>query len=76
MWKDLFLPFVFDINYIKHLDSLTHHIYLNKKRYDYENVPYIGIVVFNNGMNYHVPLISAKQKHLKLKNPGKDYLII
>ncbi|MEG2800140.1 MAG: type III toxin-antitoxin system ToxN/AbiQ family toxin [Erysipelotrichaceae bacterium] len=68
--------YTINIDYIKYLNSFDHEVYLNKKRHDYENKPYIGIIVFDNGINYFVPLTSAKQKHLKLKNTGKDYLII
>lgn len=34
------------------------------------------IIVFDNGINYFVPLTSEKQKHLKLKITGKDYIVI
>lgn len=68
--------YTIDIEYIKYLNSFEKEVYLNKKRHDYENKPYVGIVVFDNGVNYFVPLTSAKPKHLKLKNTGKDYMVI
>lgn len=68
--------YTIDIEYVKYLSSFDHEVYLNKKRHDYENKPYVGIIVFDNGLNYFVPLTSAKEKHLKLKNTGKDYMVI
>lgn len=68
--------YTIDIDYIKYLNKYDSEVYLNKKRHDYENKPYVGIVVSDDNINYFVPLTSAKPKHLKLKNTGKDYMLI
>lgn len=68
--------YTIDIKYIKYLNSFDSEVYLNKRRHDYENKPYVGIIVYDNGLNYFIPLTSAKPKHLKLKNTGKDYMIV
>ena len=68
--------YTIDIDYIKYLYSYDSEVYLNKQRHDYENKPYVGIIIYNNSIPYFVPLTSAKPKHLKLKNNGVDYLVI
>ena len=68
--------YTIDIDYIKYLYSYDSEVYLNKQRHDYENKPYVGIIIYNNSIPYFVPLTSAKPKHLKLKNNGIDYLVI
>lgn len=68
--------YTIDIKYIKYLHSFDSEVYLNQQRHDYENKPYVGIIIFNGIIPYFVPLTSAKPKHLKLKNTGIDYLVI
>lgn len=68
--------YTIDIQYIKYLHSFDSEVYFNKQRHDYENKPYVGIIVYDNGIPYFVPLTSTKPKHLKLKNTGIDYLVI
>lgn len=68
--------YTIDIDYIKYLYSYDSEVYLNKQCHDYENKPYVGIIIYNNSIPYFVPLTSAKPKHLKLKNNGADYLVI
>lgn len=51
--------YTIDIDYIKYLNTYDSEVYLNKKRHDYENKPYVGIVVSDDNMNYFVPLTSA-----------------
>lgn len=65
-----------DIEYIKYLHSYDSEVYFNMQRHDYENKPYIGTIIYNGIIPYFVPLTSAKQKHIKLKNTGIDYLVI
>lgn len=68
--------YTIDIEYIKYLYSFDTEVYFNKKRHDYENKPYVGIIIYDDEIPYFVPLTSAKPKHLKLKNTGIDYLVI
>lgn len=68
--------YTIDIDYIKYLYSYDSEVYFNKTRHDYENKPYVGIIIYDNEIPYFVPLTSAKTKHLKLKNTGIDYLVI
>lgn len=44
--------YTINIDYIKYLNMFDHEVYSNKRRHDYENKPYIGIIVFDNGINY------------------------
>lgn len=55
-----------DQNYLKTLYNACHEVYY--KECDYENKPYIGILVNNNGRKYVIPLSSAKEKHKIWKN--------
>lgn len=68
--------YTIDIDYIKYLYSFDTEVYFNRKRHDYENKPYVGIILYNNEIPYFIPLTSAKKKHLKLKNTGLDYMLI
>lgn len=68
--------YTIDIDYIKYLYSFDSEVYFNKQRHDYQNKPYVGIIVYDEHTNYFVPLTSGKKKHLKLKNTGLDYMII
>lgn len=68
--------YTIDLDYIKYLHTFDSEVYFNKQRHDYENKPYVGILIYENNIHYFIPLTSAKPKHLKLKNTGIDYMVI
>ena len=46
------------------------------KPYGYETKPYIGILIEENGIEYVIPLSSAKEKHKLWKNVDTDRFLI
>lgn len=65
-----------DIEYIKYLHSFDKEVYYDASNNKYTDKPYVGIIVYKDNIKYFIPLTSAKKKHLKLKNNGRDYLLI
>lgn len=63
-----------DQNYLKVLHNICSEVYY--KSSGYENKPYIGIMINNNGKKYVVPLSSAKEKHKTWKNVNKECYLI
>lgn len=43
---------------------------------NYENKPYVGVMVFFEDYHYFIPLTSAKPKHVKWKNVSKTHYLI
>ncbi len=54
--------------YIDFLRKYDDKVALNKK----ESRPYVGVVLFVDGIKYYAPLTSPKAKHKDMKN-GKDF---
>ena len=73
--KQLYL-YRINIDYIKYLHNFDKEVYYDEKDEDYENKPYLGIIVSNNGYKYFIPLTSAKEKHKDLKNSSDNYIMI
>lgn len=63
-----------DQNYLKTLHDSCREVYY--KTYGYETKPYIGILVEENGVEYVIPLSSAKEKHKSWKNVETDRFLI
>lgn len=63
-----------DQNYLKILYDSCREVYY--KPFDYKTKPYIGILILKNGMEYVIPLSSAKEKHKSWKNIDTDRLLI
>lgn len=63
-----------DQNYLKILYDSCSEVYY--KPFDYKTKPYIGILILKNGMEYVIPLSSAKEKHKSWKNIDTDRLLI
>ena len=63
-----------DPNYLKTLHDSCREVYY--KTYGYETKPYIGILVEENGVEYVIPLSSAKEKHKSWKNVETDRFLI
>ncbi len=60
--------------YLKYMNSFCPEIYY--KPANYENKPYLGILLNQNGMEYVIPLTSAKEKHKSWKNVESDRFLI
>ncbi|MBO4321172.1 MAG: type III toxin-antitoxin system ToxN/AbiQ family toxin [Treponema sp.] len=63
-----------DQNYLKALHNSCDEVYY--KAFGYESKPYIGILVEENGIEYVIPLSSAKQKHKTWRNVENDRFLI
>ena len=61
-------------NYLKYLHDSCGEVYY--KPAGYERKPYIGILVQENGIEYVIPLSSAKEKHKTWKNVDIDRFLI
>lgn len=63
-----------DQKYLKTLHDSCSEVYY--KPSGYESKPYIGILVEDNGIEYVIPLSSAKEKHKAWKNVDTDRFLI
>lgn len=63
-----------DQNYLKTLHDSCREVYY--KPTGYEKKPYIGILIEENGIEYVIPLSSAKEKHKNWKNIDTDRFLI
>ena len=63
-----------DKNYLKTLHDSCREVYY--KPTGYEKKPYIGILIEENGIEYVIPLSSAKEKHKLWKNVDTDRFLI
>lgn len=59
-----------DQTYLSKLHEVCSEVYYKSSNYD--NKPYIGILINNNGRKYVIPLSSAKEKHKTWKDVEKD----
>lgn len=66
--------YTIDTSYIEKLYNADSEVYFSKKNYD--NKPYVGVVIANGAYDYFIPLTSAKAKHLKLPNVSKSHYIV
>lgn len=60
--------------YLKYLHDWCSEVYY--KPIGYENKPYLGILINNDGTEYVIPLSSAKEKHKSWKNADGDRFLI
>lgn len=63
-----------DQDYLKYLHGCCPEVYY--KPTGYERKPYIGILVQESGVEYVIPLSSAKDKHRAWKNVDADRFLI
>lgn len=61
-------------DYLKYLHSFCSEVYY--KPLGYETKPYMGILAQENGVEYVIPLSSAKEKHKTWKNVDADRFLI
>ena len=52
-----------DITYMEYLNGIDSEIFFNKEDENYRLKPHLGILLNNAGMQYVIPLTSAKEKH-------------
>lgn len=57
-------------DYLKYMNSFCSEVYYKPTNYD--NKPYLGILLNQNGIEYVIPLTSAKEKHKSWKNVESD----
>lgn len=63
-----------DQNYLKKLHNACSEVYYKSDQY--ENKPYIGILINADSRKYVIPLSSAKEKHKMWKNVDRDRYLI
>lgn len=90
-WEILYLPYFFesimefkiidnlkfvniDMDFLKKLHNASSEVFYQIK--DYENKPYLGILLSNENYKYVIPLTSVKEKHLKWKIEEVDRFLI
>ena len=61
-------------DYLKYLHEVCPEVYY--KPISYDNKPYLGILINNEGQEYVVPISSAKKKHESWKNIESDRFLI
>ena len=61
-------------DYLKYLNEYCPEVYY--KPISYDNKPYLGILINNEGQEYVVPISSAKKKHESWKNIESDRFLI
>ena len=63
-----------DLDYIKALHDVCGEVFYSTV--NYENKPYIGLLVTCDGHQYVIPLTSAKEKHKKWRDVDTDRFLI
>ena len=63
-----------DINYLKKLHEISNEVYY--KESDYQNKPYLGVLLSSDSFKYVIPLTSAKEKHKHWKVLDNDKLLV
>ncbi len=61
-------------NYLSKLYDVCSEVYY--KSSDYDNKPYIGIMINREGRKYVIPFTSAKKKHKLWKNIDRDCFLV
>lgn len=63
-----------DMQYLMELHKISHEVYYNQHNYD--NKPYLGILLSADNYKYVIPLTSAKEKHKKWRIEEVDRFLI
>lgn len=61
-------------DYLRKLHNVCAEVYY--KESEYENKPYVGVLLNDNGTKYVVPLSSAKEKHKTWKDNERDCYLV
>lgn len=64
-----------DIEYLRYLNKIEPEVQFSEDK-DYEQKPFLGIVVLIDQYTYFIPLTSGKRKHSKWKNVGTAHYLI
>lgn len=64
-----------DTDYLRFLSSIENEVQFSEDK-DYEQKPFLGIVVLIDNYFYLIPLTSGKYKHSKWKNVGTAHYLI
>lgn len=62
-----------DIDYLEYLSKNDSEIFYNKENNKYNLKPHLGVLLNNDGMEYVIPLTSAKEKHKKWKDVSASW---
>ena len=63
-----------DMDYLKHLHNACSEVFYKPNNYD--NKPYLGVLMTNNDNKYVLPLTSAKEKHKTWKDAYSDRFLV
>lgn len=63
-----------DMDYVKAMHTACPEVYYQP--YEYDNKPYIGIIIVRDCFRYVIPITSAKKKHMLWRNIGNDHFLI
>lgn len=61
-------------DYLKYLHDHCSEVYY--KQFNYDNKPYLGILINNENNQYVIPLSSAKEKHKLWKNTDTNRFLV
>ena len=64
-----------DTDYLRYLNGIEPEVQFTQDK-DYEQKPFLGIIVTIDTYSYFIPLTSGKPKHAKWKNVGPAHYLI
>lgn len=64
-----------DVDYLRYLNGIEPEVQFSEDK-DYEQKPFLGIVILIDNYSYFIPLTSGKYKHSKWKNVGPAHYLV
>lgn len=64
-----------DTDYLRYLNGVEPEVQFSDDK-DYEQKPFLGIVLLIDDYSYFIPLTSGKRKHVKWKNVGPAHYLV
>ena len=64
-----------DVPYLRYLNQIDSEVQFSESK-DYEQKPFLGIIVLIDSYSYFIPLTSGKHKHSKWKNVGAAHYLV
>lgn len=64
-----------DVDYLRYLNRIEPEVQFSDEK-DYEQKPFLGIVILIDDYAYFIPLTSGKRKHAKWKNVGSAHYLV
>lgn len=61
--------------YLQYLNTVDSEVQFTQEK-DYEQKPFLGIIILVNKYNYFIPLTSGKRKHARWKNVGAAHYLV